>query len=108
LRSPTQRAWDEAAEIAWDAGHREYHVSLRPYAMAAWLELKPGVLQHRETHGVWIPNGTFVRADTLPPEAFDQLPLGEQIAILREHRPGYWSKQVRSAIRARNARSSLP
>jgi hypothetical protein len=95
-RSPSntaaQRAWDEAAEAAWVAGHREYHVGLRPFAMAVWLELKPEVLKHRQTHAVWIPTGDPVRAETLTMEEFERLPLEERVAVLREHRPGYWSK----------------
>jgi hypothetical protein len=91
-RSPAQRAWDEAAEEAWAAGHREYHVSIRPYAMAVWLEWKSDILKHRQSHGVWIPTGESVQADTLTPEEFDMLPVEERIAVLREHRPGYWSK----------------
>jgi hypothetical protein len=94
-RSPSpsapMRAWEAAAEAAWAAGHREYHTRLRGSAMAVWLELKPEVLKHRQTHGVWIPTGKPVRADTLTTEEFDQLPLEKRIAVLREHRPGSWS-----------------
>jgi hypothetical protein len=104
-RSPAQRAWDEAAEEAWAYGHREYHVGLRPFAVAVWLEMKPDVLKHRQTHGVWISTGDPVRADTLTPEEFSRLPVEERIAVLREHRPGYWSKHGRpSASRTRAKR----
>jgi hypothetical protein len=33
-----------------------------------------------------------VRANTLTLEEFEQLPLDERIAVLREHRPGYCSR----------------
>jgi hypothetical protein len=94
LQSPSaaQRAWHEVAEAAWAADIREYHVGLRPFALAVWLELKPFVLQHRQTHGTWISTGKRASADTLTPEEFDRLPLAERVAVLREHRPGYWSK----------------
>jgi hypothetical protein len=90
--SATRRAWDEAAEAAWAGGHRDYHVGLRPFAMAVCLESKPYLLKHRQTHDVWIHTGEPVRADALTAEEFERLPLDERIAVLREHRPGYWSK----------------
>jgi hypothetical protein len=68
-------------------------LAFAPLALAVWLELKPEVLKHRQTHGVWIPTGKPVGADTLTTEEFEQLPLDERVAVLREHRPGYWSKQ---------------
>jgi hypothetical protein len=60
--------------------------------MEVWLDWKPDILRHRRTHGVWVPTGEPVRFETLTPEELDQLPIEERIAVLREHRPGYWSK----------------
>src|ERR1700692_2601229 len=30
------RAWHQAAEQAYQQGHRDYHVGLRPFAMEVW------------------------------------------------------------------------
>jgi hypothetical protein len=99
---PLLRAWHDASEAAWQAGHREYHAGLRPFAMAVWLDWKPGILSHRRTHSVWMPTGEPVRFETLTPEELDQLPVNERIAVLREHRTGYWSKLgPASAVRCR-------
>jgi hypothetical protein len=73
--------------------------------MPVWLEMKPYVLQYRQRHSVWIPTGKPVRTDTLTTEQFEQLPLDERIAVLREHRPGYWSKHgPPSGVRTRAGR----
>jgi hypothetical protein len=90
--TPALRVWNEAAEAARNAGHRKYHVGLRPFALAVWLGWKPDILAHRRRHGVWVPTGDPVRAEMLTPEEFERLPLAERIDVLREHRPGYWSK----------------
>jgi hypothetical protein len=96
------RAWRDAAEAAWAAGHRQYHTGLRPVALGVWHEWKPSVLKHRQTLGEWISTGAPVRAETITMEEFQALPLDERVAILRQHRPGYWSKiGSRSAIRGR-------
>jgi hypothetical protein len=51
-----------------------------------------------------MPTGEPVRPDTLTPEEFEQLPLDERIAILRENRAGYWSKLGPPAVRPRSHR----
>jgi hypothetical protein len=40
-------AWNEAANMARQAGHTKYHKGLRPLAMAIWLVLKPGMAGYR-------------------------------------------------------------
>jgi hypothetical protein len=97
------RARGEASEAARAPGHREYHTGLRGSAVAVWLELKSEMHKHSQIHGVWIPTGEPARADMLTTEEFDQLPLGERIAVLREHRPGYWSKHGPPSV-SRNVR----
>jgi hypothetical protein len=57
--------WGKAAEAARAAGHTEYHVGLRPIAMAIWLRWKPGVLEHRRTHGEWIYDEPPTRLETM-------------------------------------------
>ena len=88
LHSPALRTWREAAETAWSAGHRTYPIALRPFSLAVWLEWKPDIVKHRETHGVWAPIGEPKRAETITIEEFNRLPLSERSAILRDHRPG--------------------
>ena len=91
------RAWDLAAKEARAAGHTAYYAGLRTQAMAIWLAMKPGLLEHVRTYGVWVPIGDPVRADKLTLEEFERLPLAERVAVLREHRPGYSSKLGREA-----------
>jgi hypothetical protein len=90
--NPLLGAWHKAAEAAWSAGHREYQTGMRDVSMAVWLDWKPDIVRHRRTHGVWVPTGEPVRAEILTPDEFDHLPIEERIAVLREHRGGYWSK----------------
>jgi hypothetical protein len=59
--------------------------------------LEPGILSYRRTHGLRVPTGEPVRSAKLTTEEFDQLPVNVRVAVLREHRPGYWSKLGRQS-----------
>jgi hypothetical protein len=87
-------AWHAAAAAARRQGHTEYHLGLRPFAMAVWLLSKAETLQHRATHGYWIWDEPPTRADTMPRDEYEQLDLGEKIRLEFEalRRRGHWSK----------------
>jgi hypothetical protein len=85
------RAWHEAAESARQQGHTEYHVGLRPQAMAYWLHVKPEMLRHRRTHGVWVWDEPPL---DMTVEEFAQLPVAEKVAVLRQPGRGHWSKET--------------
>jgi hypothetical protein len=91
------RNWYAAVAAARREGHTEYHVGLRPFAMAMWLEMKPGILAHRETHGDWIWDEPPTRGETMPREEFDKLDVREQNRLRLEarQRRGHWSKGPR-------------
>jgi len=95
------RAWYEAAELARQEGHRDYHIGLRPYAMAVWLDWKPEYLQacrkHRDwvrVHGEWIWD-TPPRFNGMTLDEFKQLPPEEMAAVLRDQGSGHWSKDAK-------------
>ena len=94
-------AWNEAAELAWQQGHRDYHSGLRSYAMPIWLKWKPDILKAERAHRDWVRvHGEWVwdvapRLQGITKEEFRQLPLGEQIAALRDQGSGHWAKDVR-------------
>jgi hypothetical protein len=111
-RSPTSvppagplRAWHEAAELARQEGHREYHTGLRPYAMAVWLDRKPGILKERRDHRDWVRvHGEWVcdvepRYLNLTMAEFEKLSTEEKIAALLDHGSGHWSKDGKRAGR---------
>jgi hypothetical protein len=47
------RAWDVVLEAARAAGHEDYHVGMRPEAMAVWIAMKPELLEFERTHSRW-------------------------------------------------------
>jgi hypothetical protein len=85
-------AWRQAARLAWQQGHRDYHVGLRPYALAVWLRWKPDILEHRRTHGEWLWD-VPPRLHTMTREEFARQTLQEKSTLLlRESGEGHWSK----------------
>ena len=88
------RQWHASIAVAKRKGHTKYHVGLRPFAMAYWLVLKPGILEQWRTYGEWIWDDPPTRADTMAPEEFKKLDASEQAKLLRERnrRRGHSSK----------------
>ena len=92
------RAWHEAAEMARQEGYRDYHVGLRPAAMAVWLDWKPRYLnQCRDQRAIARVHGEWVwdvppRFNDLTMDEFKQLPATEQVAVLTDRGLGHWSK----------------
>jgi hypothetical protein len=84
-------AWQDAARLAWQQGHTDYHVGLRPYALAVWLKWKPSMLEHWRTHGRWIWD-VLSRFDGLTKAAYAQLTLEENRQLLWKPSEGHWSK----------------
>ena len=84
-------AWQEATLSAWREGHTDYHVGLRPYALAVWLQWKPSLLKHGRTHGDWIWD-VPPRINSVSSVDFERLPTEEQCDLLREPGKGHWSK----------------
>jgi hypothetical protein len=92
------RAWQTAAESAWQQGYRAYHVGLRPYAMAVWLEWKQDILKAERGHREWVRvHGEWVwdvppRCHTLGVDDFRLLPLDQQVEVLCDSGEGHWAK----------------
>jgi hypothetical protein len=104
-RAPTfptnerMHAWREAAELAWQQGHREYQSGLRPFAMAVWLEWKPRILKAERAHREWVRvHGPWVwdvrpRLDSLSMEEFKLLPVDQKVEVLLDWGEGHWAKE---------------
>jgi len=99
-------AWNEAAELAWQAGHREYQIGLRPFAMAIWLEWKPRILKQRraDLESVRV-NGEWVCDDpphiqNMTADEFKLLPTDEKIHVLLNSGKGHWSNDKKRSKRA--------
>jgi hypothetical protein len=98
-------AWNEAADLAWQEGHREYHIELRPFAMAIWLEWKPRILKKRRADRDWIRvHGEWVWDD--PPliqnmslDEFKLLPTDEKIQVLLHFGKGHWANDKKRSKR---------
>ena len=92
---PINRAWYEAAQAARQQGHTEYHIGLRPEALAFWLKSRPQIQQRRRTVRVWVWDEPPVRRDTMTMEEFKRLPTEEKYNVLREDRRGHYSQETR-------------
>jgi hypothetical protein len=75
------RAWYQAAEQAFQQGHRDYHVGLRPFAMAVWLDWKPEMLREARTRHEF-PQQEF-RFANMNLDEFAKLTWEEQVSLLQ-------------------------